>query len=289
MSVERRRHLVIVAHTSAMRAHDTRWRMWRGDTRSGRLAVATAGALAFHIALAVATGVFVAPKPPRVPSESTPPPTLRTSTPAPSPTIEVQIMVEGSAPAKPVLPSPPSPRHGAMNAPAREQISAQQPIASDDTAALPPSRPQEPSAPVISDPTLGVGATGTRVPAQPAAAAHGTSSSAGSGAGTAPTGVAVIAAIKTPAMPRGDFAYDVVKDYPQEAKQLGIEGKIRVKLIVDERGNVAAATLLNRLGHGLDEQAVRRAGQLAFEPAKDANDQPVRSIVIWTFDFTLPK
>lgn len=102
-------------------------------------------------------------------------------------------------------------------------------------------------------------------------------------------GTASIATIKTRAMPRGDFAYSLVKDYPSEAKQLGIEGKIRVKLIVDERGAVTAATLLNRLGYGLDEQAARRAKELIFDPARDTNDQPVRSVVIWTFEFTLPK
>lgn len=117
--------------------------------------------------------------------------------------------------------------------------------------------------------------------------------SGAAGSGSTPTpgtaGIASVSTIKTRAMPRGDFAYGLVKDYPAEARRLGIEGKIRVRLIVDERGVVTAATPLNRLGYGLDELAMRRATAIAFDPAKDAEDRPVRSVVIWTFDFAVPE
>ncbi len=41
--------------------------------------------------------------------------------------------------------------------------------------------------------------------------------------------------------------------------QLGIEGAIRVRLVVDDQGKVKSAVLLNKLGHGLDELALARA------------------------------
>src|SRR5207249_2800988 len=75
----------------------------------------------------------------------------------------------------------------------------------------------------------------------------GSNDGEGSGAG-APTPVSV-ATIKTRALPRGDYGYfDAGKEYPIEARQLGIEGAIRVRLIVDDKGKVKAAVLLNKLG-----------------------------------------
>ncbi|MBK7539263.1 MAG: TonB family protein [Myxococcales bacterium] len=114
----------------------------------------------------------------------------------------------------------------------------------------------------------------------------GTGTQEGSGAGDKPLSVAMI---KTQAMPKGDYSYfDARKDYPAEARQLGIEGKLRVRLTVNDRGSVTAAVLLNRLGHGLDEIALAQARRLEFEPAKDTSDRPVSSFVVWTFTFALP-
>jgi protein TonB len=112
----------------------------------------------------------------------------------------------------------------------------------------------------------------------------------GSGSGDQLARPVSVATIKTKAMPRGDYGYfDVGKEYPSEARALGIEGKIRVRLIVDEHGKVTSRVLLNRLGHGLDELAMRRAAEMEFEPATDTDDHPVTSVVVWTFNMTLPK
>jgi TonB family protein len=99
-----------------------------------------------------------------------------------------------------------------------------------------------------------------------------------------------VATIKKRALPRGDYGYiDAGKDYPTEAKQLGIEGPVRVRLVVDDRGKVTSAVLLNHLGHGLDELALRKAREIEFDPARDTDDHPVASVVVWTFNMTLPK
>jgi TonB family protein len=99
-----------------------------------------------------------------------------------------------------------------------------------------------------------------------------------------------VATIKKRALPKGDYGYfDAGKDYPAEARQLGIEGTIRVRLVVDETGVVKAKVLLNKLGHGLDELALERASRIQFTPAVDTDDKPVSSVVIWTFNMTLPK
>jgi protein TonB len=119
----------------------------------------------------------------------------------------------------------------------------------------------------------------------------GTGTGSGTGSGSEPVAAPVsIASIKTAALPRGDYGHiDLGKDYPPEARRLGIEGAIRVRLTVDDKGKVRAAVLLNRLGHGLDELALSRARQIEFEPAKDTDDRPVSSFVVWTFTMTLPK
>ncbi|MBA3538753.1 MAG: TonB family protein [Deltaproteobacteria bacterium] len=118
----------------------------------------------------------------------------------------------------------------------------------------------------------------------------GTGSGTGSGSGgDAPAPVSV-ATIKTAAKPKGDYGYfDARKEYPVEARQLAIEGAIKVKLIVDAEGKVKRAVLLTKLGHGLDELALARAQKIEFEPAKDTDDRAVASVVIWTFNMTLPK
>ena len=125
----------------------------------------------------------------------------------------------------------------------------------------------------------------------PRGAGSGTGSGSGSGSTVeeAPRPVSV-ATIKTRAKPKGDYAYfNNGASYPAEAKQFGIEGQIKVQLIVDDTGRIKKTRLLTRLGHGLDELALQYAAKLEFEPARDTDDRAVTSVVVWTFDMTLPK
>lgn len=123
----------------------------------------------------------------------------------------------------------------------------------------------------------------------------GTGTNTGGGGPPDSTGTGVarpvsVAAIKTRAKPKGnyDFVGDY-EDYPAEAKRNGIEGVVKVKLVVDETGKVTSATVVKKLGHGLDERALELAKNIEFEPALDTADRPVTSIVIWTFRFTIPR
>jgi protein TonB len=90
--------------------------------------------------------------------------------------------------------------------------------------------------------------------------------------------------------PIGDTDFvDATRDYPPDAKRLGIEGQVKVRLKVDETGKVASRSLVTRLGHGLDELALKLATRLRFKPAIDTTDKPVPATVVWTFTFTLPR
>lgn len=56
-------------------------------------------------------------------------------------------------------------------------------------------------------------------------------------------------------------------EYPDAARDEGIEGRVRVELNLDDEGQVTGARVLQGLGHGLDEAALAAARGARFEPA----------------------
>lgn len=252
--------------------------------------LATAGTLALHLALVTVSDAVVVTHPPQ-PYEPPPhvelvdievPPVLKPA-PPPPPAPEP----ERPAPVEPVRPAP---RAAAVRTPTPAR------------APEPPPAPNEPPSEAggeqvvhmenVAPSATGVGvAVGKPVTGRIGRGGSGGGTGAGSGEGSAEIARPVsVATIKTRAMPRGDYAFfDAGKDYPAEARALGVEGAIRVRLVVDQRGKVTSRALLNRLGHGLDELAMKRAAELEFEPAVDTDDHPVTSVVVWTFNMTLPK
>ncbi len=221
---------------------------------------------------------IVEPEPPRPPPPLTPP-----AVTPPAPTLP------------PVAPPPPAPVRASTSRPATPAPSFDPPLAPANPNPDPNAGGSEPSLPM---PDLGPAAHGTGAavggPIRHGHGGHGTGNGsgdgAGSGEGVAPPVPMSVATIKTRALPRGDYSYfGAGKDYPAEAKALAIEGVIKVRLLVDAGGKVSSATLLGKLGHGLDELALRYAHAIDFEPARDTDDHAVASIVVWTFQFTLPK
>jgi periplasmic protein TonB len=55
--------------------------------------------------------------------------------------------------------------------------------------------------------------------------------------------------------------------YTDEARTLGLSGKVRVEITIDERGRVTSVHLIQGLGHGLDESALAAAREMTFEPS----------------------
>jgi protein TonB len=255
--------------------------------------LAVAGTLAIHLLLAVAGDALVVLNPP--------------STYVPPPKVEL-VDIEPPAVVKP--PPPPvqkEPEPEVKEAPKPVAPRAVQKVVTRHSAPPPPTNEPPPpptetppsgGAPVATMEGVAPSATGVpvavgkRTSERVGRGGTGTGTGAGSGAGSAtelPKPVSV-ATIKTRALPKGDFSYfDASKDYPPEARSLGIEGVIRVRLVVDANGKVISSVLLNRLGHGLDELALERAKKIEFDPAKDTDDKAVSSVVVWTFNMTLPK
>jgi TonB family protein len=256
--------------------------------------LATVGTLAIHVLIAMLGDVLL---------QSIPPP--KHDPPAKLQLVDVEIK-------RPLPPAPPPPtttpevQPEAPKQEAPKQAPRPQRVARTTTPPPPATEPP-PTTPPSPDSGGGTPIT-TMGDIAPAAVAHaaqgkpshgtggkggtgtGTGSGAGAGSSDAPPAPMSVATIKKRALPKGDFSYfDASKDYPPEAKQLGIEGVIRVRLIVDDTGKVKSAVLLNKLGHGLDELALARAKKIEFDPATDTDDKPVTSVVIWTFNMTLPK
>ncbi|MET0344213.1 MAG: TonB family protein [Polyangiales bacterium] len=75
-------------------------------------------------------------------------------------------------------------------------------------------------------------------------------------------------------------------DYTEAARAAAIEGKVRVELTVDASGAVKGAKVLESLGHGLDEAAIRAVQSATFEPAAQCG-KPVSATFVVAIRFSL--
>jgi len=73
-----------------------------------------------------------------------------------------------------------------------------------------------------------------------------------------------------------DCQEDLVKAKPQgfvqatytdDARAAGIEGRVRVKIVIDASGAISDVAIVSGLGHGLDESAIAAARRMTFSPA----------------------
>ncbi len=57
-------------------------------------------------------------------------------------------------------------------------------------------------------------------------------------------------------------------NYPEDARQQGIEGRVTVVFMVDEEGNVLDAQVAERLHDSCDQEALRVIRESTFEPGR---------------------
>ena len=264
--------------------------------------LAFAGTLAIHTLLFIAADAIVVIYPPEIAEIAPRIEMIEVEVPKEPPPPPPPPPAEEAAPDEPP-PAPDTPPPPPRAQPQPQVRRAAQPRTTEPPPAAPsrPARRSDPGgAPVVSMDDIAPAATGVAVavgrPNTGRVGRGGTGGGTGTGAGTgsggepAPPAPVSVATIKTRALPKGDYGYfGAGKDCPAGARQLGLEGVRRVRLVVDDTGKVRSAVLLNKLGHGLDELALTRAKQIEFEPAKDTDDKPVSSVVVWTFNMTLPK
>jgi TonB family protein len=79
--------------------------------------------------------------------------------------------------------------------------------------------------------------------------------------------------------------------YPREAQNLGIEGDVKLRVTLDERGAVQDVRVLSGLGHGLDREAVNAIRfKCKFTPAIGGDGRPVPYVIDpYVFHFEIPR
>ncbi|MFH1197224.1 MAG: energy transducer TonB [bacterium] len=74
--------------------------------------------------------------------------------------------------------------------------------------------------------------------------------------------------------------------YPVEAKEAKIQGKVMVKVVVDEKGKVVETTILQSVSHGLDEAAINAIKATKFTPG-EKDGKKVKAEVVIPISFKL--
>lgn len=82
------------------------------------------------------------------------------------------------------------------------------------------------------------------------------------------------------------FKKRVKPAYTDEMRDNGVEGTVKVKVLVDIDGKVKKAILLNDLGYGTGEQALAACRKLEFHPAM-RDDRPVAVWIVVPIRFVL--
>jgi protein TonB len=74
--------------------------------------------------------------------------------------------------------------------------------------------------------------------------------------------------------------------YPDEAKKAGIEGTVRLRVVVDDAGQVVDVKILSGPGYGLDEAARKALKRFRFKPAMKAGIA-VSTTITYNYTFQL--
>lgn len=103
---------------------------------------------------------------------------------------------------------------------------------------------------------------------------------------SAPATVHARPAEATSKMVQPEILSKPVPAYTAEARQLRIEGEVLLEVVLQATGNVHVVRVVRGLGHGLDDEAMRAAGQIRFKPAS-RDGQPADSTVVLHIIFQL--
>lgn len=89
-----------------------------------------------------------------------------------------------------------------------------------------------------------------------------------------------------PSMTPVEITYKPQPVYTQEARQLRLEGEVLVRVMFAASGDLRVQQVVQGLGHGLDEAALRAAQQIRFRPAR-RNGEPYDSVALVHIVFEL--
>ena len=101
--------------------------------------------------------------------------------------------------------------------------------------------------------------------------------------------VVVAAAVPPPPLPGVKPVRILVKPrpgYTDGARTAGISGSVVIAALLGASGKIERLLILKRLGHGLDQQALKAASGIKFEP-KTVDGKPVSSVVTFDYGFKI--
>jgi protein TonB len=79
---------------------------------------------------------------------------------------------------------------------------------------------------------------------------------------------------------------EVKAQYPAEARKLGLEGQVVLRVTVDATGKVSSAKVIKGIGNGFDESALEAMRRFKFKPGIDAGEAIITEIT-YTMTFLL--
>lgn len=75
--------------------------------------------------------------------------------------------------------------------------------------------------------------------------------------------------------------------YPDSARNAGIEGRVAVKFVIDEKGDVRDAKVIRGIGGGCDEEALRVINAMPRWKPGQQNGRNVRAFYVIPVNFSL--
>lgn len=214
-------------------------------------------------------------------------------------TVEVEFR-EPPPPPPEVQPPPPPPP--APEPPKPKLVLHRAPPPPPGTPPAPPPPNQEPppeTPPPSAPPTFGVtmdsvvsGESGMAVPVgntlmTKPAVTHKTAGPPRPYAGNGTLPGAPAAEVSVATLPRVLFQVDGADIYPPDARALGIEGRVKASININEKGDVTAVRILERAGHGFDEAASQALRRFRFAPARTSDGRAVPYRLTWDFRFSI--
>jgi TonB family protein len=206
--------------------------------------------------------------------------------------IEIEVAELPPPEVKPPAPLPPpprpEPRHRVAVRPVRVASTASPPPTEPPPRAEPPPKPEDPPplfgtslSSTVSGPSSVSIPIGSTLAAKPAAHPPAPAAAGGDGDGFKP-----VADIYISKFPEKIFVPDGEEFYPSEAKRMGIEGAVKLKIGIDENGNVVRVKVLTVAGHGFDEAATKALWRAKFKPAvsNDGRAVPFNLMYVYRFE-----
>jgi protein TonB len=78
---------------------------------------------------------------------------------------------------------------------------------------------------------------------------------------------------------------EVKADFPDEARRLGVDGKVTLRVGIDRTGKVRTVRAISKLGYGLEDAAVKALWRFRFSPARLADGSPVDVVITYLYRF----